>query len=233
MLSITQIKNYPIFTGLSDAELTELAACLSKRSFARGAYLYYPDSPSVNIYLIASGLVKMFFTDLEGREYMLDVLGGQAMVGFPMMYESQVRVAGAVTLMPTSALVMQRETLMQFTQRSPRLMNNIYLGMDLTLRKLFKHLQVQVSFSVVERLAAMLVYLNRIVVKQGGSSNEIDLPLSQTDLAGWIGTSRGHVNRSLSSLQKAGLIRLEGQKIILLDVPGLQKMLDERITKSL
>jgi CRP-like cAMP-binding protein len=108
-------------------------SCLTKRNFASGAYLYYPDSPGMNIYLIASGLVSLFFTDLQGRKYILDVLGGQAMVGLPMLYESQVRMAGAVTLLPTTALVMPRKTLMQFAQLFPRLMHNIYLEMDLML----------------------------------------------------------------------------------------------------
>ena len=135
---------------------------------------------------------------------------------------------GAAALLPATILVLSQENLAQFVARFPRLMSNIYVGMDIALRKLMSHLQSQVSLSVNGRLAGLLLYLNEIVKKQGWTPDEIDLPLSQADLAGWIGASRGHLNHALADLQKAGLIRLEAQKIILLDSPGLRQMSIER-----
>ena len=58
MLTEDQIRKYPFFEGLNGAELARLANILTKRSFARGAYVFYPGSPGANAYLVESGLVK-------------------------------------------------------------------------------------------------------------------------------------------------------------------------------
>lgn len=66
MLSIDQIREYPLFAGLDETELAYPSACLSKRAFAKGAYIYYPGNPSLNTYLVETGLVRLFFYQCRG-----------------------------------------------------------------------------------------------------------------------------------------------------------------------
>ena len=58
----------------------------------------------------------------------------------------------------------------------------------------------------------------------GMQGNALDLPISQGDLASLVGSSRGHVNRALAKMREQGLIRVEGEKIYILDREGLVKM---------
>ena len=45
--------------------------------------------------------------------------------------------------------------------------------------------------------------------------------LTQAELAGWVASSRETVNKVLSALRDQGLIALIGQKITILNRPGL------------
>lgn len=45
MISPTSLQTYPLFAGLSEHELGQLASYLSKRAFVKGAYLYHPGGP--------------------------------------------------------------------------------------------------------------------------------------------------------------------------------------------
>ncbi|MBN1146603.1 MAG: Crp/Fnr family transcriptional regulator [Anaerolineales bacterium] len=226
MSSINRIRDYPIFASLSQAELAQIAPCVSKRSFAKGAYLYHPGNPALNIYLVESGLVRLFFANMRGQEFVLDLLGPRATVGLPLLHEDQARMAGAAALQPVTALLLSQKDLGYFAQRSPQLMSNIYRGMDVALRKLMRLTQMLITVSLTGRLALILLYLSEIDKSQG-TRDEFDFPLSQGEMAGWLGASRGHLNRALKRLQGRGLIRLEGQKLAILDRPGLRQMTED------
>lgn len=230
--NVNQLRNYPLFTGLNDAELASLAACLSKRTFARNAYLFYPGNPGLSIYLVESGLVRLFFCDARGQEFILNLVGPHSVIGLPMLQADQIRLAGAAALQTSVVLVLSWEDVTHFRERSPQFMHNIYKEMDASLRKLFIYARSLATMSLNERLAGMLLFQSGND-KSRGVTAELNLPLSQTELAGWVGASRGRFNRALSRFQQLGLIRVNGQKILILDRPGLERMTEGLYTGQL
>ncbi|MBN2148290.1 MAG: Crp/Fnr family transcriptional regulator [Anaerolineales bacterium] len=223
MNKANQLQEYPLFAGLSEAELAQIAPCLSKRTFAKGAYLYHPGNPALNVYLLESGLVRLFFTDSRGQEYILELAGPQAIIGIPMLHQDQNRLLGAAALQPSVLLVLSKQDLFRLAQRFPQLMQNVYRLMDGTLRKMVQFAQMLVTLSVDARLARLLLYLSKLCTDPK-HPDEFEMHISQAELAHWLGASRGHLNRALKLLQARGLIRVEGQKFTLLDRPGLQRM---------
>ena len=79
------------------------------------------------------------------------------------------------------------------------------------------------------RLATMLL---RLASKNANQEYIIDFPIRQEDLAGWVGASRGRLNQAMQLLQQLGLIRVEGQKIVILDYPGLERMSEEQTVEK-
>jgi CRP-like cAMP-binding protein len=225
MSTVHQLREYPLFAGLSDAELAQLAACLTKRTFAKGAYLYYPGNPAMSIYLVESGLVRLFFCDARGREFLLNLVGPLSVVGLPFLREDQIRLAGAAALQTSVVLSLSLEDMMNFTKCSPQIMHNIYRELDASMRALFTYARSFVTSSLHGRLAAMLLYLSG-GDKSQAIRDEVDLPLSQAEIASWLGASRGRLNRVLNRLQQSGLIQVSGQKILILDRPGLVRMVE-------
>ena len=94
MIIANQLSDYRLFAGLSDHDLSVLTPSFSKRTFAKDAYLYYPENLSVNIYLAESGLIRMFFTNTAGQEFLLDLVGPRSVVGIPLLREDQSRIGG-------------------------------------------------------------------------------------------------------------------------------------------
>jgi CRP/FNR family transcriptional regulator, anaerobic regulatory protein len=227
VISINQLRDYQLFAGLNENELSILAPSLSKRTFARGAYLYYPGSPSLNIFLVESGLIRIFFTNLVGQEFLLDLVGPRSIVGIPLLREDQTRLGGASAVQPSTVLVLPQKDLNYFIQRSPHFMHTIYQEMDASLRKLLMYASSLATISLQGRIASALLYLTRDTGQ--GARNELELPISQTDFASWMGASRGALNRSLSRLQQLGLLRVEGQKFIILDRAGLQLLTEDML----
>ncbi len=85
------------------------------------------------------------------------------------------------------------------------------------------HIQSLTCISLNGRLANLLLFLSTNGKNQE-TKKEIDLPLNQTEMASWLGASRGRLNRVLSRMQNLGLIYVDGQKINILDRQGLERM---------
>lgn len=230
MSNVQQLGDYPLFTGLSEAELAQIAARLSKRTYGKGAYLYHPGNPAMNFHLVEAGLVRLFFTDVHGQEYLLELVGPGSMIGVPLLYEDQLRALGAAAVVPSVVLALPQQDMVRFAQRFPRLMHNIYRTLDISMRRMMKFIQTLIILGVDGRLAALILYLSDLNTGQG-EPNEFEAPVSQAELARWLGASRGHLNRALNRLQQLGLIRVEGQQFTILNRRGLQQITEDRIAK--
>jgi CRP/FNR family transcriptional regulator, cyclic AMP receptor protein len=74
---------------------------------------------------------------------------------------------------------------------------------------------IAVSAKLPQRLARRLL-AHGLAVAQDSSGHEVELRISQTDLARMLGASRSKVNEELRRLQDAGLIRIGYGRIYLL-----------------
>ncbi len=230
MVSIDQIRHYPLFHGLNEAELARLAGALVKRSFARGAYVFYPGTPAINAYLVESGLVRMFFSTTSGEEMLLNLAGPPEAFTLPTLEDSQLRVIGASALTPTVLLSIGREDFFRIFDTSPQFTRNVYRTLLIISRKLLLHTRMLATLDLNGRVAAMLL---RLAIKSTNEQHTIQVPVSQEDFAGWVGASRGRLNQAMKHLQQLGLIEVQGQKVTILDFPGLERLAEEQTIEKL
>ncbi len=211
MLKIDQLRHYGIFKGLEEDDLSTLAACITKRSYSKNSYIYHEGNPALNIYLIESGLVRLFFCNQEGEEFMLSLGRPSDTIGFAPAMGSQLRMLGAAALQPTVLLSIPRDDFQRMIKSSHQLALNLIQELSIMQTKLLIHYQSMVISSLEGRLALLLLHIG------WGEKDELDLPISQADLASWLGVSRGRLNSALTRFQKKGLIQLEGPKLTILD----------------
>ena len=222
MPNTDHLQKYPLFEDLTESELAGLLPHIHKRVFAKGVYLFHPGNPGLNLYLVESGMVRLFFAGTRGQEFLLNLAGPRTCVGLPLLMDDQVRIIGAAAHQDAVVLSLSRDVAFDFMKRSPQFMFNIYLQMSNSLRMLGRYTQSIATLSLDGRMASLFLHLNRD--NNRGKTNEVKLPVSQAEIAGWVGASRGRVNRVLAKMQELNLIRVEGQKILLLDRQGLEKM---------
>jgi CRP/FNR family cyclic AMP-dependent transcriptional regulator len=225
MLSIEQLRNYPIFAGLTEVELSGVPPILKKRAFADGAYIYYPGNPGLHSYLVKSGQVRLFLCTAAGQEMTLKLIGPQEVFGLPLLDDEQVRLTGAVVYQPSILYSIMRKDLLQLMDRSPRFMRNIYQDLVTDARRLLLHLRSLATLNLNGRIAAMLLRLARMTAD---GQYLVDMPLNQEEFASWLGASRGRLNQAIHQFEDIGLIRLEESEIVIQDYPGLERISEEQ-----
>ena len=75
------LRSVSFFAGLSEQELSSLAKCLARRTFAKGVIIFHKDSPGRTLYIIESGKVRIFVLSESGREISVNVYGSGDVFG--------------------------------------------------------------------------------------------------------------------------------------------------------
>ena len=223
MSGISSLRSASLFASLSDSELAEVAACLVTRSFGRGVFIFHKDSPGQTLYIIQSGRVRIFILSESGQEISLNVYGAGEVIGELGFLDGQPRSASAVTLEPTVTLALRREDFFQRLEDHSRLAMRLLEVMAARLRYTTAYAESLAFLDVNGRVAMRLLELgDRFGVQSPrGGGLELDLGLTQAELASWVASSRETVNKVLSTFRDQGLIELVGQRITILDRLGL------------
>lgn len=220
MTSIDYLQRYPLFEAIPEEDLMRLAPHIHKRAIAKGVYLFFPGSSSTSTYLVVSGLVRLFFINANGDEFLLNLLKAGNVFGLPVPLEGDVRLMGAAAYEDSVVLSIPSALLMENMPSMPQLAINLYREVSIGARSLLIHATNMVTLPLNGRLAFLLLNLS----KMWQTGDHIELPISQAELAGWLIASRGRLNRALGELKKKGLIYIEDDKIKILDRVGLEHL---------
>jgi CRP/FNR family cyclic AMP-dependent transcriptional regulator len=220
---IDMLRKVPIFAGLSDQELQSLADSLRKRTFAKGMIIFHKDSPGRSLYIIASGKVRIFLLSESGQEISVRIYGCGDVFGELSMLDGLPRSAGAVAIEKTEVLTLDRDDFLALLERFPRLAAGIIATLSQRFRYTTKYAESLAFLDVFGRVADRLLELADCYGVDRAEGREIDLRLTQTDLASLVAATRESVNKVLGTFRDEGLIKLDGQRIIILERRGLRR----------
>jgi CRP/FNR family cyclic AMP-dependent transcriptional regulator len=167
--------------------------------------------PSDSAYVILSGRVKVFASDPDGNEIVLNICGPGECIG-DMSLDGGPRSASVVTLDRVACAVVARDALRKTVASDPdfalRLITTLIRRNRLATSKI-KGLALQ---GVRERVLSLL---EGLAVEREGT-RIVGERLSQTEIANRVGASRDMVGRVFKELQQDGTIRLDRRQITLL-----------------
>ncbi|MDR3487491.1 MAG: helix-turn-helix domain-containing protein [Bradyrhizobium sp.] len=88
-----------------------------------------------------------------------------------------------------------------------------------SIGRLEEHIVVQGRTTATEKVGS---YLVRIAARGGSERTSVVLPISRHDIADHLGIAVETVSRAISELQRSGLIRLEGRRLVIKDPHRLE-----------
>jgi CRP/FNR family cyclic AMP-dependent transcriptional regulator len=222
MGDVLRLRDAALFDGLTDSELSALADCLGRRTFGRGVFIYHKDSPGQVLYIIESGRVRLFIISDAGQEISTNLFGPGEVFGELAALDGRPRATGAVAVETTVVLTLRREDLLRCLTTCPRLAENLIDVLTGRLRYAMRGIEDLSYLDVNGRVAARLLDLTGRSSVHGGDA-ELDLQLTQSELASWVAASRESVNKVLAFFRSKGLIVLDGTRITILDRRGLEQ----------
>jgi len=210
----------PMFEGLPQNQLEDLAAIVHEQVFGRGEIIFSDGDEGKGFYVVAEGRVKIFKLSFEGKEQILHLFGPGEPFGEVAVFAGAHFPAYAEPLEKSRVLFFPRQALLGLIARNPTLALNMLGVLSMRLRR-FANLIEDLSLKEVPgRLAAYFLYLSE---KNGGAS-EFELDITKGQLASLLGTIPETLSRILGKMIKQELIAAEGPRIRILARPVLEDL---------
>ena len=218
----------PIFSGLTEAEMSLLAQRTVVRRYAAGAIVFTEGEPCAGLYVVQSGQIRIFKSSSAGREQVLSVEGPGSSVAELPVFDGGNYPASVAVIEDANLLFISKQDFQAVCLAHPQVALKVLRVVGARLRRLVGIIE-ELSFTTVRhRLAAYLLRLPQEESGKGRGVPRVTLPASNQELAAQIGTVRELVSRNLSRFQSEGFIRMDGRTALLLDRGGLQAELESQ-----
>jgi len=212
---IDDLRRIPLLASLSDDALARVVAAAVRREYASREIILIEGDRAEAAYFIIQGNVRAYRLSSEGREQVLARLGpGQTFNTVPPFQSQPVNHATVEALERVTAYVVPTEVLHRLVARNPEvalaLLHDFAERLD-HLTGLVEDLSLR---TVRGRLARFLL--------QHAEAGTVHRQWTQHEIAAQLGTVRDVVGRTLRDFADEGLMRMERQRIVVLDRKALE-----------
>ncbi|MFC2020280.1 Crp/Fnr family transcriptional regulator [Chloroflexota bacterium] len=212
------LASLPYFSVLGPEVIERIAGETLESSFARGEVLFMEGEACQGLYVVKSGSVRIFKSSPEGREQVLLITRqGDSFNDVPV-FDGGPNPASASALESSVVHIIPGKTMLSLLVDCPAAQAIIKL-FAARLRHLTKVVEDLSFRSVVSRLARMLLDLAVV----DGESSPVQR-LTQDEMATIVGSVRDVVGRALRAMERAGAIKIDGQRILIKDPEELRGM---------
>ena len=210
---VNRLERAVFFNGLDEDDLKRLAGIARESSLSAGNTLFDQGDESDGLYVIVSGILRIYLTADDTREATINLLEDGEIIGEIALLDGLPRSAGAAALTDAKLIFIPREPFIGLLDESPKLAQQIILTLCERLRAANAQFDQAIFHDLRHRL---LVLLRQLAIIHGHFESDVavvDLDLTQGTLAQMLGASREAVNKQLRALSKEGRIEMEGPKI--------------------
>jgi CRP-like cAMP-binding protein len=187
-----------------------------------GTVLFSEGDASKRVVLLLSGRVKVSSFSEDGQETVLGFRGAGDVLGELSAIDGEEHLATVTVVEAGEAFVLPAERFLTALREQPELALVLLRSIVGRLRDADRKRAEFTALDVVGRVAHRLVELAEGYGEPADGGIRISLPISQRELAGWVGSSREAVNKALQQLERRGLVAAERRHLTVLDLEGLR-----------
>jgi len=216
------LRNLPLFRELEVSELEAIGAATDERRVAAGTVLFRRGDPCDGFHVIVIGRVKLALLTPAGAEKVVEILGPGQSFGEAVMFLGKPQMLYAEAIADSLLLFIRGRAIMHAIERNPELARRMLDEMSLRLYRLVADIEAYTLKNATERVTG---YLLASLPDEIGPEGPADVLLaaSKSVLASRLNITREHFSRILHELSQAGLIRVSGRNIRILDPAGLRE----------
>lgn len=203
------LKDVAIFSGLSQAELELLENHMVTRTFKKNTIIINEGDEANSFFIIIKGAVKVFLSNEEGKEIIINAQGAGDHFGELALLDSAPRSASVITTEKSTIGVISKEDFHSVLAKNTDLSLNLIRELTRRVRFLSDNVRTLALMDVYGRVAKVLLGMAK---KENGKMVIENRP-TQQDIANHIGASREMVARILKDLTIGNYITIEGKRL--------------------
>lgn len=205
---LSTIRSAPLFSGVSEAELTAMLACLKaeKKDFPKEAFVLRAGDTAESIGLVLTGTVLVIQEDIWGNRNILSKAGlGQTFAAAYACAPGSRLNMSVVAETPVTVLFLNVKRILTVCPSAcsyhSRIIRNLLgelAGKNLQFSEKLTHVGQRSTRSKI------MSYLSAEAQRLG--TYELDIPFSRQQLADYLGVERSGLSQELGKMKKDGLL---------------------------
>lgn len=211
-------KQTELFRDLDDDVLDVLAKYSVVKRLRRNEILFVAGEPAKGLYVIASGAVRAFRINPDGREQIIHVEPAVTTIAEVPVFDEGKYPSTTAAEEPTTLYFLDKQLILRTAVEHPQLALAAVKLLASRLRRCAQLVETLSLREVGQRLARLLLEETRSHGTKTEGGTKLKLRLTHNQLAARIGTVREVVTRSLIRLQDQGLIIHEEKNILIPDL---------------
>jgi len=214
MLELGLLRAIPYFSELSDEELNEVGRYFFEESYVRDEIIFLEGDEARNLYFVASGVVKTFKTSSDGKEQTIELARPGDVLNEVAVFDGGPNPTSAQAITPVRLYKIEKSKMLAIISQRPVIALEALRLMAAKMRRLTELVEDLSFRPVVGRVAKILLEQARAPLVSR---------LSQREMAAMAGTAREMVSRSLKTLEDEGAIKMERNRVVILDPEALER----------
>src|SRR5262245_15012048 len=211
-----------LFAHLPPQRIRALAGLMTVERHGKRDPIFEEGDPGFDLYVVESGVVRISTPSLEGEEAILDEIHPCETFGELGLIDGAPRSATASAATDVVLLRLPGPTFRELMETDAPFRQCVLIALAEELRRMTRSVSELHFLDLHGRLASRLAQLARERQPDRDRDVLIDDRYTQRDLASMVGATRQRVNRTLGELEDEGLVRVDGRKITVIDVPALE-----------
>ncbi len=200
----------PLFDGLSPEALAKIESRAVARNYPRNAVVISEGDEATSMFIIVSGSVKVYHTEADGKETILNSQGPGQHFGELALVDDAPRSASVMTQEPSRLLVLSKAAFRECLEESPEVGYHLVQALARQVRRLTETVNMM-GRDVYGRIRTLL---ESLAIERDGML-VIEQPMTQQDIGNRIASSREMVSRVFKELKSGGYIEEQDKRIII------------------
>lgn len=172
LLRTQMLATIPLFSAMDEQELGVIAAIMDEARFDAGAAIYRARDQGGTCYIVTQGRVALSIDDSDGGSLLVDELEPGELFGELSLLDGGDRSTNAVTIEPTSVLVLERPDLLDVLRAHPDTAFDLILVLVRRIRRiddLLRHRATRNANEALDDRATLGERVADAVARFGGS----------------------------------------------------------------
>lgn len=218
---LSALRSTDVFGGIPDNVLLSAVDSSTTRRVNRGEILYSEHDEASALYVVSRGRLRSVRLSRNGKEQVLSTEATGSVLAAVAIFDGGKFHSTVIADTASEVLVIAKRNMLDLCRRYPELLWNVSRMLALKLRHSAEVIETLSLRQVDQRVAQYLL----TVCEQRGSVNEtscqVELTMNRSEIACRLGSTREVVSRAFSQLERAGLIKMEGSRLVMIPDRGL------------
>ncbi|CAM2796434.1 Crp/Fnr family transcriptional regulator [Hathewaya histolytica] len=218
----------PIFSSLSEEDLIKIVNMTGHEVYRKGEPICNEGDKSETLIIINEGKVKLCKLTKEGKEQIIHILSNGDFFGeLNLFNDNESYNFSAYAISDVKICTLTKKKMDEILKQNPDISLKILKEVTKKLAETETLAQTLATNDVDTRIANMILDFSKRYGINKEKGMEIKLPINREEMANYVGVTRETISRKLSKFEDLGIIKLVGNKrIIIKNEDELKKFIE-------